>query len=127
MEEYRNFVYGGRKSQHSISVEQKHHLGTKKSASFTKFTTSSYNSSSSIQDKEDAPKPQIRYVRSKDNLKSVHSYNKSSDLRNSETSKKEEGVGSGKKEPIRDITRMTYISKNVYSPKYADIRQSTGS
>lgn len=89
VEEYRNMVYGGRKNQISNSADQKHASGPKKSSSFTKFSSPYLNNSTEKEGKEKIP---LRYVRSKEALKTVHTYNKSSEVKTSDNSsmKKEE-------------------------------------
>ena len=83
VEEYRTLVYGVQKNHSSMAID-KNGGGVKKSSSFTKFSSPSYTSSVT-QDKDEYQKP-LRYVRSKDHLKTVHSYNKSSDVKPSENS-----------------------------------------
>lgn len=60
----------------------------------------------------------LKYVRSsKDIIKSVHNYNKSAEM-NSENAAKYKYEPNTQKDINKDPTRVTYISKNFYSPKY---------
>ena len=55
----------------------------------------------------------------------MNSYNRSAELKETNNTYKYKSEHNNPKEPIKDPSKMTYINKNFYSPKYGETTGTT--
>jgi hypothetical protein len=125
VDEYRRLIYGAKRSQSSSAHETKSLANNRKSASYTRLGVQTEPNEASDPDEQDKKKPGLKYVRSKELLKTIQ-YNKSAGTINTNANndptkdKKMEKTTDSRKDPLKDPTRITYISKTTFTPKYSD-------
>lgn len=104
-------IYGTKRS-FSTGSDPKANIITKKSSSYTRLDTAPEVQSFGID------KQTLKYVKPKEILKNL-TYNKSAELIGyKKETKVEETTTDSRKDPLKDPTRLTYISKTVYNPQY---------